>query len=168
MQRTRWAATAVTLLAVLASPRLAIDARACGEKFLISDENPERAAVATSATPLAVLIYAEAPGADVEASQLVAALRQAGHSVDVVTDLEALRGAASAGDHDLVVADYGDALQIRDAVREADPDLRIVPILAREQRSNLTAARREFGAVVNVPTRLSRMLSVIEGVAVSR
>jgi hypothetical protein len=144
------------LVSVAALGALAPPSEACGDKLLVIGRRVKR--VPQAKHPAAVLLYMR-PGsalpAAAKAMKLETTLRQAGHHVDTVDQLERLRGQLGAGRYDFVLTDLSDAAAVS---RETASDPRapgVVPVAYNVDKDALRASREAYPVVIQSGKGLS-------------
>lgn len=138
---------------------------ACGDKFIVADEGLRNDVPLQAAKPRRVLLYRpEAPDAAacMRDPALRSSLEQAGHTVVVADGQAALSRALQSERFDVVLVEYQSAGKIRDDLKTRSTPTVVVPVLDRTARKFLSAARREFQVVLNVPTSAHRVLSTLD------
>jgi hypothetical protein len=134
----------------------AIDSNACGDKFLNVGRGVRYERAHAASRPASVLLYA-VPGSRAAAAakqmRLEWSLKQAGHHVQRVSDAAGLDAALRAGDYDLVVADPGDSVVLRDRLGAKAMRPVVLPLVYRPTQAELATAERDFGPVLEVPGR---------------
>jgi CheY-like chemotaxis protein len=115
--------------------------------------------------PARILIYRE-PGAATSQAlgdpALEDTLKKAGHSTTGAATAQDLERALSTSDYDLVLADYQMATTLRGQLGATVPGIRLVPVLDRDTRQFLSAAKREFKVVLNIPASVNSLLNAVD------
>jgi hypothetical protein len=157
-------------LMILACLTLAVaptspDVSACGDKFIVAEEGMRNEAMLQASKPGRVLLYRpEAPDAAacMRDPELRASLEKAGHTVVVADGDEALSRALASERFDVVLVEYAKASDVRDTVKGNSASPVVVPVLDRTARQFLSAARREFKIVLNVPASAYRVVMALD------
>jgi len=141
------------------------EAVACGDKFIVGTGGAAVDESVVASTPARILIYRDL-GSDTTSAlsdpELLAALKNAGHTPVTANGAQGLETAVKDGSFDLVLVDYASAQKIRSGIVTATSHPSVVPVLSRTSRHYLSAARREFKVVMNVPTTVASVLATID------
>ena len=147
-------------------------ASACGDKFLLVGRGVrfERAYAAIHpASILIVLPLKSVKAAAVRDSQLVKALRMAGHRVDVVQQPANVSDVIERSHHDIILAERADASTIRDLAAPGAPAMpSIVGVLESPSPAVLAEARQQFEFVLSTPQSLGHILYLMDDVMKAR
>jgi hypothetical protein len=141
----------------------AADLAACGDKFLMPAlcTRYERSPAARQAA--ALLVFAE-PGSDLSRVMsdlsVEAVLRREGYRPKVVASATELAAALRASVWDVVVVDGRDRAAVVGSGAGVAP--RVVPVLGRPSKDELKAVRKQYGAVVNAPTKGRTFVETID------
>lgn len=149
----------VTLALVLGTD----SAFACGDRFIFSGGGGRFDRVSAPVEPANVLIYRDAgtdPTSVMFDPSLPEVLSQAGHTPNVVEETD--RWTDTALEADVVLVEYRSAQAVREQLRSASKNAVVVPVLDRAARKDLSAAKREFGVVLNVPASANALLRAID------
>jgi hypothetical protein len=140
-------------------------ASACGDKFIVGPAGGSLEQPAVASTPARILIYRD-NGADTTSAlsdpDLIAALKEAGHTPVTADGTKGLENAVSRSSFDLVLVDYASAQKVREEVGTTASHPSVIPVLNRTSRQFLSAAKREFKVVMNVPATVSSVLATID------
>jgi hypothetical protein len=141
---------------------------ACGDKFLVGVRGGPQLRFAGAVHPTRILVYWNTDlnddSGNTDESTLEASLEEAGHSVAIVNDTEALYHAAVTGGFEVILMDVGDAREEQRRLAGVTPQSTILPVLHFPTRPEYSAAKKEFGHAVKTPTTLDKLLSQIEKV----
>ena len=163
------AALALTCLTIVGIGSRAVSA--CGDKFLLVGRGVrfERAYAAIHpASILIVLPLKSVKSAAVRDSHLAAALKMAGHRVEVVQQPANLSEILGRSRHDIIVAEGADASAIRDVAAAVEPKPSVVGVLADPSSAELTAARQQLEYVLKTPQPLPKTLNLMDDVMKTR
>ncbi|HEX6850278.1 MAG TPA: hypothetical protein VF139_02640 [Candidatus Polarisedimenticolaceae bacterium] len=145
------------------------DLFACGDRFIFSGSNSRLERAATPGVLANVLIYRDAetdPTSVMFDPALPEVLAEVGHTPSVADRpdelVESARGA------DVVLVEYRSAPAVRESIRASGGGSIVVPVLDRAARKNLSAAKREFGVVLNVPASAATLIRAIDRALAAR
>ena len=139
-------------------------ARGCGDKLvsLLGGVRQQRAYIASQKASVIVFSSHRASGAALINRDLRAALKEAGHSVQVVQDSTQLDQALKAGKVDVVLVDFADVGVIaRELELAADRPI-IVPVLYKPSNADLTAAQTQNRFALKASAKETQFLGRIE------
>ncbi len=139
---------------------------ACGDKFLVGVRGGQYLRYQGPVHPTRILVYwqvdPETDPGDPGDSVLEASLKEAGHTVQLVTDSRALYSEAASKGFEIIMMEVGDAREEQRRIEGVSPDSTILPVLHFPTRSEYSAAKKEFGHAVKTPTTMPRLLAQIE------
>jgi hypothetical protein len=122
------------------------DLTACGDKFL----RPGRSARFNnfqSLYPSSILIVRPPNATAKGLATFQTLLKNAGHTSRVVTG-DALLAAVATGAADLVIAEYGQAIEVERSLQNAGARQGVLPVLSKPTATLVAAARSHFPAVI--------------------
>ena len=141
------------------------NAAACGDKFIVGTGGAQVEQPTVASSPARILIYRDL-GSDTTSAlrdpELITALKDAGHTPVIADGEQGLDKAVKGSTFDLVLVDYASAQKVRTELMTAASRPRVVPVLDRTSRQFLSAAKREFSVVMNVPATVSSVLKTID------
>jgi len=140
------------------------NAPACGDKFIVGPSGARLEQPNVASIPARILIYRDVTSDTTSAlrdPQLIAALKDAGHTPVTAEGMEGLESSVKGGKFDLILVDYASVQKVRDELGTSTPHMRLVPVLDRTSRHFLSEAKKEFTVVMNVPATVSSVLSTI-------
>ena len=147
---------ATALVASVGLGAVAVPSEACGDKLLVIGRRVKRVPLAKH--PASVLLYMR-PGSALPTAakemKLETTLRQAGHRVDTVDQVDRLRGQLAAGRYDFVLTDLPDAGPV---AREAGSGPRapgVVPVAYKAGDDALRDSREAYPVVIQAGKSLS-------------
>ncbi len=164
----RWVGALVTVVGV--SVIGAQVASACGDKFLIVGRGVRFQRAYAAIHPASILILVppkSVKNAAVRDSSLQSALKMAGHRVALAPSAAAA-DALPRGRYDIVLAERADALGVTDAGSAGQTRLAVVGVLEDPSAAEMTAASRQFDAVLKTPQPLSEILRTLDDVMKAR
>lgn len=133
----------------------AVDAYACGDKFLVVGRGI-RYSRGRSPHPASILIYMN-PASRLPAAakdvQLQAGLKQAGHTVQTVESAGQLGEALKSAKFDLVLADIVDSPGLEKQVAANPSKPVVVPVLYHATSEEMAAARSQYGCALKAPSK---------------
>ncbi|MEE8367316.1 MAG: hypothetical protein V3S30_03280 [Thermoanaerobaculia bacterium] len=139
---------------------------ACGDKFLVGVRGGQYLRYQGPVHPTRILVYwnidPETDPGDPGDSILEATLKEAGHSVQLVTDSRALYSEVASKGFEIIMMDVADARQEQRRIEGVSPDSTILPVLQFPTRREYSAAKKEFGHAVKTPTTMAKLLAQIE------
>ena len=139
---------------------------ACGDKFLVGVRGGPQFRYSGAVHPTRILVYwhidPENDPGDPGDSILEASLKEAGHSVAIVTDSKSLYQEAASGGFEIIMMEVGDAREEQRRLEGVSPESTILPVLHFPTRPEYSAAKKEFGHAVKTPTTMPKLLSQIE------
>lgn len=136
----------VAVLLVSLSP----DLSACGDKFLRAGRSARFRRYA-AVHPSSILLYAPAPAwTNKGVKEFEVMLRRAGHSPFTARNVSAFSEALAAGQYDLVIALYADAVVIRRQLPAALARPVLLPVLYRPSDRIATEAASAYRSVIRV------------------
>ena len=124
-----------------------VDLGACGDKFLRVGRSARFRRYA-AVHPAAILIYKPAHSTRAGIEELKALLKQAGHRPMAIDSGTSVASALSAGQYDLVIADYADTVQIRSELESARSRPEILPILYKPTRALEEEAEKQYACLI--------------------
>ena len=140
------------------------EATACGDKFIVGPAGARVEQSTIASTPARILIYRDVSSDTTSALRdpdLIAALKDAGHTPVTADGVQGLNSAVRGASFDLVLVDYASAQKVRDEIKTASSQPRVVPVLDRTSRRYLSEAKKQFNVVMNVPATVSSVLNTI-------
>ena len=87
---------------------------------------------------------------------------QVGHTLEVAFDADTFLAAAKNGDYDVLLVWIEQAGNLQSDMASLAPDAAVLPILKFPTRSVYSAARKEWGIVLKLPTTSPKILAAIE------
>jgi hypothetical protein len=138
---------------------------ACGEKFLPLGQGPRFQQAYAAVHPASILLVLPSPAvkyAPLRDSRLQAALKMAGHRVQVVPQQADLAAALSDTRPEIILAERADAARIRDLASHDSRKPALIAVVYELSATDLAAVRREFGLVLNTPLPLPQILNLID------
>ncbi len=161
----RLIASGVFLALLLATGRA--DLSACGEKFFfVGRLVTYRQQTMAGSPPGSVLLYTNPASklpAIIKETKLDELLKSAGHKVDTVSEVGALKGAVNSGRYDLLLVDVDDVAQASQW-KSAAPGLVVVPVLYRPTRTESAAADRTYSRILKDPGKANDVLALVNDV----
>lgn len=153
-------------IAVLLSLPIASAASACGEKFLVPGGAIDAQCVNAPSRTLSILIYgtdASKATAALAGKHVVGMLEGVGHKVSVCKSADECREAITDGRYDMVLVDASSAQSMREgaAASKGKHHTVVLPVIMTKSRDEITAAKKEYGRVVNASDDDLRILPVI-------
>jgi len=124
-----------------------IDVGACGDKFLRVGRSSRFRRYA-AVHPATILIYKPVNSTPAGIEALKAILKQAGHKPVAIDNGSGFLGAVNAGDYDLVIADYGDAPEIKKDLQSASSKPALLPILYKPTRAVEAEAEKQYVCLI--------------------
>jgi hypothetical protein len=161
MKRRMMFATAVSVFVLSA----AVEAVACGDKFLIVGRGARFQRGYVSIYPASVLLVDTKGSAG---KDLLVPLRRAGHRVDVVHDSGLVGRAMAGNNYEVVLSDWSSASEIQSLVSSAAKPALFVPVLNGASKTDLETATKLYGCPLDSGKRkvkrsfLARLDDVIE------
>jgi hypothetical protein len=137
---------------------------ACGAKFLVALRTARFQRVQRATRPAHILLYQHDSEAGVVEfmSALQGALQTAGHKVTLVTSETALRETASATEVNVVMLQLDAARRLHGSLTSWSPGASILPMKAFVTRAEAARAKKEFGHMLPLPTKVSQLFSTVE------
>ena len=165
-----WVAPALAFLTIVGTDSQAVSA--CGDKFLLVGRGVSFRRAYAAIHPASILIVLPlktVKSAAVRDSGLQAALKMAGHRVEVVQQPANLVEVLGRSRHDIVLAERADASAIGIAAGTAgQPKPSIVAMVEDPSAADLTAAREQLEYVLKTPQRLPQILNLLDDVMKAR
>jgi hypothetical protein len=166
--RTRIAlALALVTLAGLGSQVVS----ACGDKFLLVGRGVTFRHAYAAIHPASILLVLppkSVKSSAVRDSGLLAALKMAGHRVDVIQQPAALSEILGRARHDIVLAERADASDVLAGAAGQPKPPTIIGILEKPSGAELTSARQQFEYVLETPQSLPHILNLLDDVMKAR
>jgi hypothetical protein len=138
---------------------------ACGDKFLLVGGGARFQRVYAAVHPASILLVLPSPvvkHAPLRDSRLQAALKMAGHRVQVVLQQADLAAALSDTRPEIILAERAEAARIRDLASQDSRRPAVVAVVDELSATDLAAVRREFDLVLNMPLPLPQVLNLID------
>jgi hypothetical protein len=123
------------------------DLAACGDKFLRVGRSVRFKRYA-AVYPASILIYKPVNATPAGIKEFETVLKRAGHRPVAVDSGTSLPRALAAAQYDVVIADYGDAVQIRNEVQSVSPKPELLPILYKPTKAVEAEAERQFACLI--------------------
>lgn len=146
------------------------DLLACGDKFLVPSRGTRFARAPVAREKVSILVYAR-PGSaladELGETSIAAILIKAGYRATVAVDAEQLQSALGKGSWNLVLADLADSEGVRGRSRDSRSPA-ILPVLREPKREVLARARKEYGTVLETPSKSARILETVDRVITLR
>jgi hypothetical protein len=160
MRRFLAATAVVMLLADVSVPVL----EACGAKFLVATRSARNQRRQRAARPANILVYQHNNDAGVVEfmGALRGALQDVGHKVTLVASEADLREAAETQKFNIVMLQLDEARRLRETVKSWSPGTAILPMGTFVTRPDAARAKEEFGQMLALPAKTSRLFSVVE------
>jgi hypothetical protein len=133
------------LIAIVAAA--SVDAGACGDKFLRVGRSSRFRRYA-AVHPATILIYKPVGSTPAGIEALKAILKQAGHKPVAIDNGTGVLGAVTSTQYDVVIADYGDAPQIRKDLRSATSKPALLPILYKPTKAVEAEAQKQYVCLI--------------------
>src|SRR5580765_2116696 len=124
-----------------------VDLGACGDKFLRVGRSARFRRYA-AVHPASILIYKPAHSTRAGIEELKTLLKQAGHRPMAIDSGTSVASALTAGQYDLVIADYADAVQMRSELQSAPSRPEILPILYKPTKAVEEEAERQYVCLI--------------------
>jgi hypothetical protein len=137
-----------------------VDLGACGDKFLRVGRSARFRRYA-AVHPAAILIYTPAHSTRAGIEELKALLVQAGHRPEAVDNGTSIAAALATARYDVVIADYGDAVQIRSALGTAASKPEILPILYKPTKAVEAEAEKHYACLIK-PQQMTKFDALAE------
>ncbi len=139
---------------------------ACGSKFLVSSKGGRYQRLLASIKPTNILWYYQQDENTPEDERWdpdgAKFFEQVGHTLEVRFDADTFLAAAKNGDYDVLLVWIEQARSLQSDMASLAPDAAVLPILKFPTRSEYSAARKEFGIVMKLPTTSPKILAAIE------
>jgi hypothetical protein len=135
----------VGLIAIVTAA--SVDAGACGDKFLRVGRSSRFRRYA-AVHPATILIYKPAGSTPAGIEALKAILKQAGHKPVAIDNGTGFLGAVTAAEYDVVIADYGDAPQIRRDLQSSASKPALLPILYKPTKAVEAEAEKQYVCLI--------------------
>jgi hypothetical protein len=136
---------------------------ACGDKLLVIGRRVKR--VPQAKHPASVLLYLR-PGSALPTAasemRLETTLRQAGHRVDTVDQVERLRGQLAAGRYDFVLTDLPDAAPVARETGSGPGAPEVVPVAYKVKEDALRDSRAAYPVVIQARKGFSYLSALDE------
>ena len=138
-------------------------AAACGDKFLVVGRGARRVQKARHPASILLLLRSDAQlAAAVRAIKLEATLKQAGHEVETMTESSPLPERLARGRYDFVVTSLeGAPATAREMAAVASPPA-VIPVAVNAEGPARLAAEKQYGLVIQAPTRSLSYLNAID------
>jgi len=149
----------VTTLAVMVTSGSA-DLSACGDKFLRVGRSARFRGYA-AVHPASILIYSPGNATPAGIQALEALLKRAGHKVLAVQHGTSLPQTLAGAPYDLVIADYADAVKIKDQLASVPSRPDVLPILYKPTKTDAAEAERAYPFVLK-PQAMSKAEALAE------
>jgi hypothetical protein len=124
-----------------------VDVGACGDKFLRVGRSSRFRRYA-AVHPATILIYKPVGSTPAGIEALKSILKQAGHKPVAIDNGTGFLGAVAAAQYDLVIADYGDAPQIRKDLQAAAARPALLPILYKPSKAVEAEAEKQYVCLI--------------------
>jgi CheY-like chemotaxis protein len=124
-----------------------VDLGACGDKFLRVGRSARFRRYA-AVHPATILIYSPVHSTHAGIEELKTLLKQAGHRPMAIDSGASVARALTAGQYDLVIADYADAVQIRSALESTPSKPEILPILYKPAKALEEEAEKQYAFLI--------------------
>ena len=140
--------------------------KACGSKFLVSSKGARYQRILASIKPTNILWYYQQDENTPEDERWdpdgAKFFDQVGHTLEVSFDVDTFLAAAKNGDYDVLLMWIEQARSLQSEMASLSPDAAVLPILKFPTRSEYSAARKEWGIVLKLPTTSPKILAAIE------
>jgi hypothetical protein len=135
---------------------------ACGDKLMLVMGS--RSSQIRPLHPAAILVYpGQSAGAPLMRSlQSQAAIRKAGHRLQIVEDSAGFDDALKAGKYDLVMADVADANALSQRVSSAASKPVLLPVAFKASKEEQSAAQKKYHCLLKVPGNSDNYLDAID------
>lgn len=146
------------------------DLLACGDKFLVPSRGTRFSRAPVAREKINILVYARPGSALIEGlgeTSIVAILTKAGYRATVVADTDQFQSALGKGSWNLVLADLADSAQARNQGKGSRSPA-VLPVLHAPTRDELAQAKREYGTVLETPSKSERVLETVDRVITLR
>ena len=159
MKRLCWALVPLALVSLTPPP----DAAACGDKFLVIGRSARRVQRARNPASILLLLRADAPlAAAVREMKLAATLEKAGHAVETMNETAPLAEWLATHRYDFILTGLDTApATVRDTAAGLNAPA-VIPLAVNTDAASLRAAEKQYGLVIQAPTRSISFLSVID------
>ena len=124
-----------------------VDVGACGDKFLRVGRSSRFRRYA-AVHPATILIYKPVNSTPAGIEALKSILKQAGHKPVASDNGTGFLGAVAAAQYDVVIADYGDAPQIRKDLQSAASKPALLPILYKPSKAVEAEAEKQYVCLI--------------------
>ena len=138
---------AVVLILIAMFAAGSVDLGACGDKFLRVGRSARFRRYA-AVYPARILIYTPADATPAGMKEFETLLKRAGHKPVIVPSGASIPRALAAAQYDLVIADYGDANNLRSDVRSASSKPELLPILYKPTKAVETEAEKQYACLL--------------------
>jgi hypothetical protein len=167
MRKMSFVLLAVVALSVVASP----DARACGDKFLLTGRRARFQRAYCAIHPASILVYVNPKSSRAAAMrdpQFLNDLKMAGHKPQIVTEVGRLHELLAVASYDVILTELPDAGAIKQHLETSAPGAVLLPILYKPSNADLSLATQQYGTVLTAPDKMTHFLSVIDDVMRAR
>ena len=147
------------------------DLSACGDKFLLIGQGArfQRGYAAVHPASILITLHVKSDKAlAIRDPHLAAALKQAGHKVQILEDPAKLTETLGSGRYDIVLADFSDAITLEPQVRQANAKPALVPVMYQPSKAEMAAAEKQFVCLLKAPERITYFLGVIDDLMKTR
>jgi hypothetical protein len=124
-----------------------VELGACGDKFLRVGRSARFHRYA-AVHPATILIYKPVNSTPAGIEALTTILKQAGHKPVAIDNGTGFVGALNAAEYDLVIADYGDASQIKKDLQSAPSKPVLLPILYKPTKAVEAEAEKQYACLI--------------------
>ena len=121
----------------------AVDLSACGDKFLRVGRSARFRGYA-AVHPASILIYSPGNATPAGIQALEALLKRAGHSVLAVQHGTPLPQTFAGAPYDLVIADYADAVKVKEQLESVPSRPAVLPILYKPTKTDAAEAEKAY------------------------
>jgi hypothetical protein len=156
----------IVAVAVVVSTQLA-DVQACGDKFLRAGRSSRMKGYAAM-YPAAILLYPSPAAKPAVVSAWQKMLKDAGHKAQIVPRGANLAVTVAAGAYDLVITDFGSAVQVRSEVMTARSKPGVLPVLSESTKTLTDRASAEFEHFIDPEMSNRQKLAEIDHVMEAR
>jgi hypothetical protein len=141
-----------------------VDIDACGDKFLRVGRSGRQHRYAAVHRASVLIVYRSANWTPKGVGEFEALLNQAGHTARAVEYTAGWSKAIAAAKYDVIIAAYGDAVEIRDALRPLQSKPGLLPILYKPAKNVAAAAKKEYAHLITDKTDKAGALEQIDHV----
>jgi CheY-like chemotaxis protein len=145
------------------------EASACGDKFLVKHGTLAKARCMAGLKTGSILIYRDPTSKVAEKAlgkDLERTLVNSGNTVVVAESREEFESALAKNDFDVVLTDYAAAQGAERSLKSAGKKARIVPVVEKDNESEVRSAKERFGSVIKDADRTSTKTLIINEVLV--